>query len=1095
MPWVPWGNKGKNKFTPEHLSGLCNEVIKYSGNPTVNHAMIVDTLKDMAQILVWEDQQQENESRIFDIFLERNMLPYLTELLCKRSLNPEVQTQLLQTLYILIQNIKSPTSIFYLLSGNHINKLIMFEGFDFDRDDELLSHFINFLKSLSLRLDEGTIQCFYNRETDSFPLYVATEKFLNKDLGNPLMKAATKAIVVHMCQVPDEYVLNYVIRSATYIRTLFKSIGNLHSQLDALLTPFEESVNHYLHPAALPKPFSTPVSLVVLSGAIEDVMEEYSHIDDLLTIREKTVLRHSIFEETERFATHLGSLLRSEPGTDGVIGAAVPRCVCFSLTAQWFYQMREEKIYVEMVARLLMGKDKGVDIERPKSPVKPVVKVPAGAGDVALSQTQSVDAAESDFEAATEASAVEMEDGKTTPPPAHMDPAPHLIEQETLGRDFFNPVCQLAKHFDDGWISASLDTADEDPRTPQNVIAFILAILESAEINRTDTLLAETGLLPRRKRTPPTASTMTAFQSPTPTTTTPTPAAAEEADGEASEGEIPLSDSPLPTMTEPEGAGTLPTMQGYSEVDVPEIFAEEVPEQAPPIPGRQRDEVCYDAEWAGLQQEGVDYPFLTVEMLLLYLCETVRHLDTMGRLESIEMACRVLTSLLKASADTSDSFELDAHHVTLLRDLYQVSCYNLQRRFHKIKANLSQEGMLVSREGGGGGGGGGVPPPPLSNVSLTQEDEMAVKEEKGAETRSRSPSTYYAINNNSMVFRNPSLAGNLSNAQGRSITDPTEVLFYVLSNQLDLYHSVKNQRSKKLLANETTLLPPLPLHLEEKDKVSSHNPSFAGSYQPATRSALSSGVESPSKDDVYLSPEASASFASGSVTASVSVSCSPPGSPTGRVPLPGRYRIIGASGAKVRRGEAMATKMLKRLPQGLEVDVVEVVGRRARLSRPIDGWVSLWGGDNVPILEPVDGGNTNADSSVGGVDARVPAWIQKIPLESRCPLDGRTKDEVSKVEATAFLLIRSMVFNLLKREDTIAEHLRQPPAGKYSEMLGESVSKDDLQDPVRCQVCLQPLPQLGSPPLATTDLLARTVCDFFWCCVSVDVVHYFTFTG
>jgi hypothetical protein len=48
----------------------------------------------------------------------------------------------------------------FLLSNNHINQLIRYK-FDFS-DEELLAYYISFLKTLSLKLNIGTIQFFYN---------------------------------------------------------------------------------------------------------------------------------------------------------------------------------------------------------------------------------------------------------------------------------------------------------------------------------------------------------------------------------------------------------------------------------------------------------------------------------------------------------------------------------------------------------------------------------------------------------------------------------------------------------------------------------------------------------------------------------------------------------------------------------------------------------------------------------------------------------------------------------------------------------------------------------------------------------------------
>lgn len=62
-------------------------------------------------------------------------------------------TQVLQTLSIIIQNVRSETGIFFLFSNNHINNIVDLD-FDFS-DDEVLGYYISFLKTISLKLNSG----------------------------------------------------------------------------------------------------------------------------------------------------------------------------------------------------------------------------------------------------------------------------------------------------------------------------------------------------------------------------------------------------------------------------------------------------------------------------------------------------------------------------------------------------------------------------------------------------------------------------------------------------------------------------------------------------------------------------------------------------------------------------------------------------------------------------------------------------------------------------------------------------------------------------------------------------------------------------
>lgn len=68
-------------------------------------------------------------------------------------------------------------SVFYLLSNNYINDLIV-HRFDF-ADEELLTYYISFLKSLSLKLTDRTILFFFNEHANDFPLYSEAIKFFN----------------------------------------------------------------------------------------------------------------------------------------------------------------------------------------------------------------------------------------------------------------------------------------------------------------------------------------------------------------------------------------------------------------------------------------------------------------------------------------------------------------------------------------------------------------------------------------------------------------------------------------------------------------------------------------------------------------------------------------------------------------------------------------------------------------------------------------------------------------------------------------------------------------------------------------------------
>jgi protein CLEC16A len=63
----------------------------------------------------------------------------------------------LQTLSIIIQNVRSETGTFFLFSNNHINNIT---DLDYDwGDEEVLGYYISFLKTISMKLNAGVCVC------------------------------------------------------------------------------------------------------------------------------------------------------------------------------------------------------------------------------------------------------------------------------------------------------------------------------------------------------------------------------------------------------------------------------------------------------------------------------------------------------------------------------------------------------------------------------------------------------------------------------------------------------------------------------------------------------------------------------------------------------------------------------------------------------------------------------------------------------------------------------------------------------------------------------------------------------------------------
>ena len=143
----------------------------------------------------------------FDYFAEKNIIVNFARIIAQRAADVKVKTQVIQTLSILIQNTDSEQAVFYLLSNNYINDLIV-TPFDFSSED-LLAQYISFLKTLSFKLNTRTILFFFNDKANDFPLYVEALKFFNH--SENMVRIAVRTLSLNIYKVEDERMRRFLI--------------------------------------------------------------------------------------------------------------------------------------------------------------------------------------------------------------------------------------------------------------------------------------------------------------------------------------------------------------------------------------------------------------------------------------------------------------------------------------------------------------------------------------------------------------------------------------------------------------------------------------------------------------------------------------------------------------------------------------------------------------------------------------------------------------------------------------------------------------------------------------------------------------------
>ncbi|XP_011020065.1 PREDICTED: uncharacterized protein LOC105122565 isoform X4 [Populus euphratica] len=240
--------RSRDRFSLDELRYLTDQLQKVQIVNNVNKNFVIETMRSISELITYGDQ---HDSKYFDFFMERQVMGEFVRIL-KVSRIASISLQLLQTMSIMIQNLKSECAIYYIFSNEHINFLITYM-FDF-RNEELLSYYISFLRAISGKLDKKTISllvktqngtwlvvsgsswqemhgllpkqqqtlnpklvglyCLNNacyEEVVSFPLYVEAIRFASHE--ESMVRTAVRALTLNVYHVGDESVNRLVAKA------------------------------------------------------------------------------------------------------------------------------------------------------------------------------------------------------------------------------------------------------------------------------------------------------------------------------------------------------------------------------------------------------------------------------------------------------------------------------------------------------------------------------------------------------------------------------------------------------------------------------------------------------------------------------------------------------------------------------------------------------------------------------------------------------------------------------------------------------------------------------------------------------------------
>jgi len=288
---------GKAAYTIDHLQSLYERLKNIKNGDEQNRDTMVEVIRQITEALIWGEQNGHDHD-FFDFFCEKNILADFVGVLGLARVPKTVKVQLLQTLSMLVQNIRRDTSLYYLFSNNHVNQLISTQ-FDWS-DEEILGYYISFLKSLALRLNGETIKFFFNERAQQFPLFVEAVRFFGH--RDQMVRTAVRTTTLQVFSVEDPVMQRFVLErsSCTYFVHLACHLRELWVRLDQA--------------AARAAPgLGSEQAVAALQDASEQQQDLLMYISDVLGF-EQAPLSEALARRILRYALFpalMGSLLRA----------------------------------------------------------------------------------------------------------------------------------------------------------------------------------------------------------------------------------------------------------------------------------------------------------------------------------------------------------------------------------------------------------------------------------------------------------------------------------------------------------------------------------------------------------------------------------------------------------------------------------------------------------------------------------------------------------------------------------------------------------------------------------------------------------------
>ena len=188
----------------------------------------IQLIETTAEILIEGDK---NNPEIFILFKEKSFIEELCQLIKRR--NRDINFQIIKSFSLLISNLSNEENINFILQSKLMDEILFLESENIDND--YLYYYINFIKSLIIKINDKTIELFFHKENYSFPILTNVLKFYNhpdemirnvvRNILLTILKLNFEPCIIYICNLPILSYFNFLgCRMRDMIKTYDKKI-------------------------------------------------------------------------------------------------------------------------------------------------------------------------------------------------------------------------------------------------------------------------------------------------------------------------------------------------------------------------------------------------------------------------------------------------------------------------------------------------------------------------------------------------------------------------------------------------------------------------------------------------------------------------------------------------------------------------------------------------------------------------------------------------------------------------------------------------------------------------------------------------------